>query len=154
MTHHSKLNIVNSSGLQDMLLFEYIITVSVSASLQTQRQKSSESFSGELLSERRHSGTCRKSATEVDETKCGQGGTTEKWLLTLRHQKTLLVVCQRDSWTFAWLRDSSLLSLTTPAAALFCSLGCRQSQPLKKQDNYTHNEHCQEERLKFKLSQV
>ncbi len=48
--------------------------------------------------------------------------------------------------------DSSVINNQT--AALFCSLSCRQSQPLKKQDNYTHNEHCREEELKFKLSQV
>lgn len=41
-----------------------------------------------------------------------------------------------------------------PAAALFRSLSCRQSQLIKKQANYQHNECCREEKLNFKLSQV
>ncbi len=74
------------------------------------------------------------------------------WLITRMKQVT--VVCQRVSWSFSltlWLFSAVI---KYPAAALFCSLSCRQSQPLKKQDNYTHNEHCREEKLKFKLSQV
>lgn len=51
------------------------------------------------------------------------------------------------SWLFSAVVNNA-------AAALFCSLSCRQSRSIKKQDNYAHNERRWEEKLKFRGRQV